>query len=80
MNALYDFLYTLGFVFIAAGLFFLGVLLLRYLWNITIPDLFNLKPVTYWQAFRLLIIVSLLFGGPKFITSASILLTTFCMR
>ncbi|KUO61606.1 MAG: hypothetical protein APF84_13825 [Gracilibacter sp. BRH_c7a] len=67
MNALYDFLYTVGFVFLAAGLFLLGALLLKYLWNTTIPDLFNLKSVTYWQAFRLLLIASLLFGGPYLI-------------
>jgi len=67
MNALIDFLYSLGFIFIAAGLFFLGALLLQYLWNTTIPELFNLKPVTYWQAFRLLLIASLLFGGPNLI-------------
>jgi len=67
MNALIDFLYSLGFLLLAAGLFFLGAFLLRYLWNTTIPELFNLKQVTYWQAFRLLLIASLLFGGPNLI-------------
>ncbi|KJS14272.1 MAG: hypothetical protein VR67_00555 [Peptococcaceae bacterium BRH_c8a] len=60
-------IYFLRFISLVAGLLFLGALLLRYLWNTTIPELFNLKPVTYWQALRLLILASLLFGGPNLI-------------
>ena len=45
------------------GIFFLIVALLQWLWNITIPELFGLKSLTYWQALRLLIIASILFGG-----------------
>jgi hypothetical protein len=45
------------------GLFFLIVALLQWLWNITIPEVFGLKSITYWQAFRLLIIAAILFGG-----------------
>ncbi|MDO9536259.1 MAG: hypothetical protein Q7J85_13270 [Bacillota bacterium] len=45
------------------ALFFLIVALLQWLWNITIPEVFGLKSVSYWQAFRLLIIAALLFGG-----------------
>jgi len=67
MSATYDLLYALEFIILAAGLLFWGAFLLRYLWNTTIPELFNLKPVTYWQAFRLLLIASLLFGGPNLI-------------
>ncbi|KJS11158.1 MAG: hypothetical protein VR67_15585 [Peptococcaceae bacterium BRH_c8a] len=40
--------------------------LLNWLWNITIPQVFGLKEITYWQAFRLLIIAGLLFGGPVY--------------
>lgn len=36
--------------------------LLRWLWNITMPDVFGLKQLTFWQAFRLLIIAFMLFG------------------
>ena len=36
--------------------------LLRWLWNITMPDVFGLKQITFWQAVRLLIISFLLFG------------------
>lgn len=61
------FSYFLSFICLAAALLFLGALLLRYLWNTTMPDLFNLKPVTYWQSLRLLLIAGLLFGGPNLI-------------
>ena len=43
----------------------LVVALFQWLWNITMPQVFNLNTVTFWQAFRLLLISSLLFksGG-----------------
>lgn len=50
-------------VLIIVGLIFCIALLLQWLWNITMPDVFNLKTITYWQAFRLLIIATILFGA-----------------
>lgn len=47
----------------AAGLFFLFNLFFKWIWNITIPDVFGLKLITFWQSFRLLIIASIIFGG-----------------
>ena len=38
--------------------------LLRWLWNMTVPQVFGLKEITYWQAFRILIIAAILFGTP----------------
>lgn len=38
--------------------------ILLWLWNTTIPDVFGLKPVTFWQALKLLLIATILFGGP----------------
>ncbi len=53
----------------AIAFFFLVVWLLRWLWNITMPALFQLKQITYWQAFRLMIIAAILFGGrPQLVT------------
>ena len=49
---------------IAVLLIFVVTALFRWLWNITIPDVFGLKRITYWQAFRLLILAGMLFGGP----------------
>ncbi len=45
------------------ALFFAFAALLRWLWNITIPDVFGLKHITYWQGFRMMIITLILFGG-----------------
>jgi hypothetical protein len=39
------------------------ILIFQWLWNITMPDVFGLKEVTYWQSFRLLLIAGFLFGG-----------------
>lgn len=52
------------FVLIIAGvaIFLLIAALFQWLWNITMPDVFNLKKINYWQAFRLLLIAALLFG------------------
>jgi hypothetical protein len=30
------------------------------------PQVFNLNELTFWQAFRLLLIAGILFGGPNF--------------
>ncbi len=38
------------------------VALFQWLWNITMPQVFNLNPITFWQAFRLLLIAAFLFG------------------
>ena len=41
---------------IAVGLFL-------WLWNITVPQVFGLKTITFWQAFRLMLIAGILFNG-----------------
>ena len=33
--------------------------LLRWLWNMTVPQVFGLKEIAYWQAFRILIIAAI---------------------
>ena len=50
---------------LAVGLVILAVITLffRWLWNITVPDVFGVKSLTFWQAFRILILASILFGG-----------------
>ena len=35
----------------------------QMLWNSTIPEIFGLKALRYWQAFRLLLIAFLLFSA-----------------
>ncbi len=51
------------------GLFFVIVYLFQWLWNITMPEVFGLKVITYWQALRLLLIAGMLFGGGAIISS-----------
>lgn len=47
-----------GFIIVLFGL----PALLTWLWNITIPDVFGLRQIRYWQAFRLTTILAILFG------------------
>jgi len=48
------------------GIFFLFTAILRWLWNMTMPDVFGVKTVSFWQAFRIMLISALLFqGGPS---------------
>ena len=42
---------------------FLVPAIFQWLWNITCPQVFRLPSLTYWQAFRLMIIAGLLFGS-----------------
>lgn len=51
----------------AASILFLVTALLQWLWNMTMPQVFNLKEITFWEAFRLIIIAGILFGGPGII-------------
>ncbi|KLU58976.1 hypothetical protein CEB3_c49960 [Peptococcaceae bacterium CEB3] len=44
------------------ALFFLLSAILMWLWNITITSIFDVREITYWEAFRLLIIAGILFG------------------
>jgi succinate dehydrogenase hydrophobic anchor subunit len=50
---------------LAIGFLILAIVtvLFRWLWNITMPDVFGLKSLTFWQAFRILLLSSILFGG-----------------
>ena len=45
------------------------VLIFKWLWNITMPEVFGLKELTLWQALRVLILASILFGGHRVVTT-----------
>lgn len=49
-------------------LFVILVAIFQWLWNITMPQVFDLRTITYWQAFRILIISGFLFGSSHFPT------------
>lgn len=51
---------NLALIFI--GLSFIGAFILKYLWNMTLPGIFKLPEITYWEAFRLILIAWILFG------------------
>jgi hypothetical protein len=60
----------MALIFIVAlyiTLFFLVPAIFQWLWNITMPEVFGLNELTYWQAFRLLLIATMLVGGAGFI-------------
>jgi hypothetical protein len=41
----------------------LVTLFFRWIWNITMPEVFCIKTATFWQAFRIMIHSTILFGG-----------------
>ncbi|MCH8536689.1 MAG: hypothetical protein LAT66_02860 [Alkalimonas sp.] len=53
---------ALTLLLMALAFFFIIPAVLQWLWNITMPDVFSLKEVTYWQSFRLIIISAILFS------------------
>ena len=45
------------------GIFVVMVIVFQLLWNTTMPQVFKLGEITFWQAFRLLLLAGILFGG-----------------
>lgn len=39
--------------------------LIRWIWNMTCPEIFHLPAITHWQAFRLMLLVGFLFGSAR---------------
>ena len=49
---------------IISGALILGLgVIVEALWNVTVPDVFGLPMISYWQAVRLLVLAYLLVGG-----------------
>ncbi len=40
--------------------------ILELLWNTTIPGTFNVREIGYWEAIKLILICTILFGAPYF--------------
>lgn len=57
------FLFIIPCVIILALLFVWGV---QLLWNVLIPELFGMKTISFWQAFGILLLSKILFGGFRF--------------
>ncbi|MDX1698832.1 MAG: hypothetical protein R3308_11120 [Thiohalobacterales bacterium] len=41
------------------------VVIFRWLWNSTLPDVFGVREVTFWQAFKIMLLAGILFGGHR---------------
>ena len=53
----------IGGVALAAVFALVLGIVVQWLWNWLMPDIFGLKQISYWQAFGLLFLGKLLFGG-----------------
>jgi hypothetical protein len=53
-----------GTIVIAIVVFILAILIVQYIWNAVMPDIFpGSKQIGFWQTVGLLILVNILFGG-----------------
>ena len=52
------------------ALYFFCVWIFQLLWNWTMPQVFHLRLITYWQAFRILLIAEFIFGPGSWIRFA----------
>ncbi len=52
---------------LAITMVFFVPMFFQFLWNITVPELFGLRAITYWQAFRLLLMAGMIFGAGGFL-------------
>ena len=57
---------------ILIGLVILAIftVIFRWLWNTTMPDVFGMTSLTFWQALKILILAGILFGGHRAVIDA----------
>ena len=41
------------------------VVIFRWLWNSTLPEVFGIREVSFWQAFKIMLLAGILFGGHR---------------
>jgi hypothetical protein len=41
------------------------VVIFRWLWNTTMPEVFGIRTLSFWQAVRILLLAGILFGGHR---------------
>ncbi len=54
---------AIGGIAIAVLLAFVFGYVVMWLWNWLMPSIFGLKAITYWQAFGLIVLAKIFFGG-----------------
>jgi membrane-associated protease RseP (regulator of RpoE activity) len=61
---------TTTILFVAGALigFIVFVLVFRWIWNHTVPAVFGLKTITFWQAVGILVLASILTGGHRVVS------------
>jgi hypothetical protein len=52
-------------IVVALVLIAIFVVIFRWLWNSTMPDVFGLKALSFGQSLKILILASILFGGHR---------------
>jgi succinate dehydrogenase hydrophobic anchor subunit len=50
-------------------LFVVFVFIFRWIWNRTVPAVFGLKEITFWQAVGILVLASILTGGHRIVST-----------
>ena len=52
---------------LAIGLVLIAIfaVIFQWLWNTTMPDVFGVKTLNFWQAIKILILAGILFGGHR---------------
>jgi succinate dehydrogenase hydrophobic anchor subunit len=56
-------------VCVALVAFVVFVLVFRWIWNRTVPAVFGLKEITFWQAVGILVLASILTGGHRIVST-----------
>ena len=49
--------------------FIVFVLVFRWIWNRTVPAVFGLREITFWQAVGILVLASILTGGHRIVST-----------
>ena len=49
--------------------FVVFVFVFRWIWNHTVPAVFGLKEITFWQAVGILVLASILTGGHRIVST-----------
>ena len=49
--------------------FVVFVLVFRWIWNRTVPAVFGLREITFWQAIGILLLASILTGGHRIVSN-----------
>jgi hypothetical protein len=52
-------------IVVGAVLVAIVVAIFRWLWNTTVPEVFGLRELSFWQSFKIMLLAGILFGGHR---------------